>query len=374
MPGKIMLVGLGGVAKAALQLMVTKPEIKTIVVASRNGQQGEAFCNLVAAGALAQGFQPQIDTVSVDLNQPERTAEIISLENPDVIFSTATLMSPWLTGRLPLEVNLALYPAGFGVWLPMHLPLTMKLMRAVRLAGYRGITLTAPFPDIVNCMLAGMNLSPTSGIGNVDLYIPKVKRLAAEALGVSTADIEVKLVAHHALMPYFMGLATDHHPPFHLAVKYRGADVTREIDARKLLATHLPAIVGPETNYVTASSAVRLIQAFLSEKDTETHAPSPNGLPGGYPVTVNSHGIKLSLVEGVTTEQAIQINEDSQPFDGIQRIKPDGTAVFTDAAVQALTASFHFTCNELHPDESPALAEELLAKVRERMQIGNQER
>jgi hypothetical protein len=363
MSGKIMLIGLGGVTKAALQIMVAKPEIKKIVVASRNAENSMAFCNLIAAGALAQGLSPEIEFTLFDLNNTEQAAEIISCENPDIIFSTATMMSPWLTGKLPLEINLNLYPAGFGVWLPMHLPLTMKLMRAVRLADYQGITLTAPFPDIVNCMLSKVNLAPTSGIGNVDLYIPKIRRLSADALDITTNEINVQMVAHHALMPYFMGLANDNAPPFHLSVMVDKEDVTEKINARKLLSTNLPAIVSPETNYVTASSAVRLMQAFLSEEEVYMHAPAPNGLPGGYPVTVNRQGIKPSRIQGLTLEKAIRINEDSHSFDGIQSIEPDGTAIFTESAAEALRKSFNFDCKQLHPDDSESRAEELLSKI-----------
>jgi hypothetical protein len=367
MSGKIMLIGLGGLAKAALQIMATKPEIKKIVVASRDTQNSEAFCNLVGAGGIAQGLNPDIEFTFLDLNNSEQTAETISHENPDVIFSTATMMSPWLTSKLPLEINLALYPAGFGVWLPMHLPLTMKLMQAIQLADYRGFTLTAPFPDIVNCILSKVNLAPTSGIGNVDLYIPKIRRLSAEALGVSTNEIQVQMVAHHALMPYFMGLANDNAPPFHLSVMVDNEDVTEKINARKLLSTNLPIIVGPETNYITASSAVRLIQAFLSEEDVHMHAPAPNGLPGGYPVTVSKQGIKPSRIEGMTIENAIQINEDSHPFDSIQYIEADGTAVFTEVASEALRTSFNFNCKQLHPNDIQAQAEELFTKIQECM-------
>jgi hypothetical protein len=367
MSGKIMLIGLGGLGKAALQIMAAKSKIKKIVVAGRDAKTGEAFCNLVGAGAMAQGFFPEIEFIPFDLNNTEQAAEVISHENPDVIFSTATMMSPWLTGRLPLEINLALYPAGFGVWLPMHLPLTMKFMQAVQLADYRGFTLTAPFPDIVNCILSKVNLAPTSGIGNVDLYIPKIRRLSAKALGVSSHEIQVQMVAHHALMPYFMGLANDHVPPFHLSVKFDNVDVTETINARKLLSTNLPVIVGPETNYITAGSAVRMIQAFLSEEDVHMHAPAPHGLPGGYPVVVSRQGIKTSRIEGLTMERAIQINEDSHPFDSIQCIEEDGTAIFTDAAVEALRTSFHFDCKKLHPNDVHARAEELFAKVKEYM-------
>lgn len=370
MKGKIVLVGLGGLAKVALQIMASKPEIREIVVASRDVQNGEAFCNLVGAGAIAQGMHTPIRFLPLDLNDIERTAESLSREKPELIFSTATLMSPWLTGKLPLEINMTLYPAGFGVWLPMHLPLTMKLMKALRLADYQGVTLTAPFPDIVNCMLSRVNLAPTSGIGNVDLYIPKVRRLSAEALGLPVSEVDVQMVAHHALMPHFMGLSPDSAPPYHLSVMTGGEEVAEQIDARRLLASSLPVVVGPETNYLTASSAVRLIQAFLSEKEARLHAPAPSGLPGGYPVAVSKEGIAPAPIRGLSLEEAVRINEASHPFDSIQSIEPDGTAVFTEAAAEALRTAFGFQCDRLHPDDADARSEELLAKVREHMQSG----
>lgn len=367
MPGKIMIVGLGGLSKTALQLMVSKPEIGKIVVASRDVQNGVAFCNLVAAGGIAQGMAPDIEFVPLDLRRMEAAAETFSRVNPDIIFSTATMMSPWLTGKLPLEVNLLLYPAGFGVWLPMHLPLSMRLMQVVKMVDYQGFTLTAPFPDVVNHVLSRIGLAPTSGIGNVDLFIPKIKLLAAAELGVAVTDIQVKMVAHHALMPHFMGLANDNPPPYYLAVMVGNEDVTDKIDARKLLPKSLPVIVGPETNYLTASSAIRLIQGLLSPEPISMHAPAPNGLPGGYPVSVSNQGITMSPINGLTFEEAVQINMDSNPYDSIQSIEPDGSAIFTETAYSALKSAFNFDCALLRPDEAEDRAMELLAKVQERM-------
>jgi hypothetical protein len=360
MDRSVMVVGLGGLGRQVLQLLATKPEIDRIICAGRNEQFGTAFSHLVTAGAMAQGFDPVIEFVHLDLNNLEQVAETVQRVSPAVIFSTATHMSPWATARLPLEANMALYPAGFGVWLPVHLALTLNLMKALKLSDFKGITLTAPFPDVVNCMLGKIGLAPTSGIGNVDLFIPKVTRLASEELGVSAGEIAVQMVAHHALMPTVMGLGGEQAPPYHLAVACSGRDVTDTIQPDQLLTKPLPLIAGEETNFVTASSAARLILAFLSPTDTFLHAPAPLGLPGGYPVKVSSQGIEPAPIRGVSLAEAIDINIRSHPFDGVERIEDDGTAVFTDAAVSALNAVFNIQCDRLHPNDADHMAKALM--------------
>ena len=104
----------------------------------------------------------------------------------------------WLPSLLPSEQRAAIYSAGFGVWLPVHLTLTMKLMQALRDADYRGVTLTAPFPDVVNCILGRLGLAPTCGLGNIAQFVPKVQLLAAERLGTPLDAVHVLMVAHHA--------------------------------------------------------------------------------------------------------------------------------------------------------------------------------
>ncbi len=361
----VMLIGLGGLAKTALQILAAKPEIDKIVVAGRNQAYGEAYVNLAIAGAMAQGLEKEIGFTPLDLDNPEQIAETVRKAAPDLIFSTATMMSPWSTGKLPLEVNMTIYPAGFGVWLPVHLTLSLKLMKALKQSGYPGVTLTAPFPDVVNCILGRIGLAPTSGIGNVDLYIPKIRRLAARNLGVPPSEIQVKMVAHHSLMPAMMGLAGDNPAPYYLSIEHDGRDVTEMVNAHQLVSAPLPVVVGEETNFVTASSAVRLIQAFFTENESLLHAPAPNGLPGGYPVLVSRRGITPAPISGLSLEEAIQINEQAHPFDGIETIEADGTAVFTSKAVEALRTAFKMDCPCLHPDDAEACSRELMARVRE---------
>src|SRR5215472_6543651 len=138
----ILLVGLGGLGSVLLEQLAREDGIGRIVVASRNAERGAARCNLARLGALAQGRDPDIRFVPLDLRECEATAGLIQREAPDVIVSTATRMTWWLPELLPAPHADAVKRAGFGMWLPIHLTLTRRLMEAVRAAGYDGHTLT----------------------------------------------------------------------------------------------------------------------------------------------------------------------------------------------------------------------------------------
>jgi hypothetical protein len=361
----IMLIGLGGLGSVVLELLAREEGLGRIVVGSRNAARGMARCNLARLGATAQGYAPDIRFVPLDLNNKEAVAEMVHREAPDIILSTATMQTWWLPDLLPPEQAAAIKGAGFGVWLPVHLTLTRKLVEALRDAAYPGVTLTAPYPDVVNCVLGCLDLAPTCGVGNVDEIVSKVRLLAAERLAASLDAVRVLLVAHHALLSAVFGKPTGEIPPYFLRVEYRGQDVTEAIGADELLLAPYPLPSGTVTNFLTAGSVARLIRAFLSDSKALLHAPAPNGLPGGYPVVVGSGGVRPAPIEGLTLAEAIAINDRSHRFDGIERIETDGTAVFCPEAADVLRRELGYDCDRLAPNESEERAKELIARFRE---------
>lgn len=361
----IMIVGLGGLGSIILELLAREEGLGRIVVGSRNPARGIARCNLARLGAMAQGYAPSIDFIPLDLNDKEAVAQTVHKEAPDIILSTATLQTWWLPDLLPPKQASVIRSAGFGVWLPVHLTLTLKLMEALRAAAYRGISLTAPFPDVVNCVLGRMDLAPTCGVGNLDEIVPKVRLLAAQRLGAPLDAVRVLLVAHHALEPAVFGKPMDEIPPYFLRVEYGGQDVTEAIRAHELLLAPYPLTPGPPTHFLTAGSTVRLIRALLAQRGALLHAPSPGGLPGGYPVIVSPRGIQPAPIEGLSLQEAIAINERSHRFDGIERIEADGTVVFGLEAADVLRTELGYDCDRLPPDAAEARGEELIARFRE---------
>lgn len=366
---KIMLIGLGDLGSVLLEFLARSAHIGVIVVGSRNEKAGAARCNLARSGAIAQGFSTDIRFILLDLHQTERTAEIIQNENPDLIFSAATLQSWWTPYRLPPVQSALFDQAGFGVWLPVHLTLTRKLMEAVRRADYQGFVLTAPYPDVINQILKRLNLAPTCGVGNVAEVVPKIHWLAAKRLHASLNEVRVHLVAHHALLKYTFRetpqLPAVKKPPFFLRVAHRGQDVTAEIEAEKWLFAPYPLTPGRAIHFLTAATSVRLIQALFSEEDVFLHTPAPAGLPGGYPVTVSSRGVEVAEIPDLPLETAISINEHSHRFDGVERIEADGTVVFCAESAAILRDTLGYDCPRLHPDEAETRAQELIQRFKE---------
>ena len=329
MKPSLMLIGLGDLGGVILELLARDSTFDRIIVASRDGERGPARCNLARLGALAQGYCPNITFVPLDLNNKEAVAETVSREAPDIILSCATLQTWWLPNLLPPKPRAIINKAGFGVWLPVHLTLTLKLMEALRDAAFNGLTITAPFPDVVNCILGRLGLAPTCGLGNLDEIVPKVRLLAAERLAAGVDTIRVLMVAHHALEPAVFGEPMAEIPPYYLRVTHSGQDVSERVKADELLLAPYPLPPGPPTHFLTAGSAVRLVRALVSDHDTELHVPAPNGLPGGYPVIANRLGVEPITLADLTLSQAIDINERSHRFDGIERI--EAIQLFTGA-------------------------------------------
>jgi hypothetical protein len=359
-----MLIGLGGLGGVVLELLAREERLGRIAAADRNVEHGIARCNLARIGAMAQGYQPDIDFIPLDLDNREAVAEAVQREAPDLILSTASMLTWWLPDLLPEPQATRIKSAGFGVWLPVHLTLTLKLMETLREAGFGGHVLTAPFPDVVNNILGKLDLAPTCGIGNLDEIVPKVQLLAARRLEARPADVKVTLVAHHALEAAVFGATADEIPPYFLRVEHDGVDVTAAINADEILLAPYELPPGPAIHFLTAGSAVRLIRALFSEADTSLHAPAPNGLPGGYPVLASSAGVWPAPIEGLTLQEAIAINERSHRFDGIETIEENGTAVFVAERAQTLRDELGYECERLAPEEAEERAEELIARFK----------
>lgn len=330
MRAKIMLIGLGDLGGVLLDLLLRMPEPVEVLVGTRNLERDLPRCNLSQLAAEAQGSLSKVRAVKVDLEDVGQTADTLRTEVPDLVLSTATMATWWLPDLLPPEPAQAIYRAGFGVWLAVHLAPTLLLMQAVREASYRGPVLTAPYPDVVNCALGKVGLAPTCGIGNVAEIVAKLQSLAAGRLGCARNQIEVSLVAHHALVHYAYServwSADEPIPAFHLTIHKDGSDVTAQLNARDTMLGPISIAQGRATHRLTASVTLPLLRALLGEDRVPLHAPGVHGLPGGYPVLVSRAGVALNL-QGIEQAQAIAINQQAQPFDGIEAVLADGTVI-----------------------------------------------
>ena len=364
---KIMIVGVGELGGIVLEFLARIPNICDIVVCDNNEDWGFRKTNSAVLGASFMGLYPSISYRKMNLFNIEETAAALREINPTIIFNGTTLQSWWVVGVLPVELHKRVY-TGLGPWLPMHTTLTHKLMLAVKEAGLNPYVVNSSFPDATNPVLSKVGLPPTVGIGNLDLVIPPMQKTVAEKLGVPMCNVTIRMIGHHYHGYYFPRHGTGTEAPFHLKIYLDREDVTDQFDFPSLVADipkHALRPAGAAGQYVVAASSVKNIMAIYNDTGEITHAPGPQGLPGGYTVRLSRKGAEVVLSPGLSLEEAIKINEEAQKHDGIEAIYDDGTVRFTDRSHQALKTELGYDCLELKLSESADRAKELREKFME---------
>jgi hypothetical protein len=298
--GTVAVVGLGDLGSRVLDLLARSPHVERLIGLTRDAERGEARvqqCRLVAH--IAGGPR------HVEFRKIDEVADAADVD-ADVLVTAATRHTWWKPA-----------PSGvpYGTWLPLQLTLVRDLMRARP----RARVVCLPYPDGVGPALAPLGLAPDVGAGNVGETAPKLALLSGG---------DVRLVMHHAAQRYafpsfgFLGNGNDEEAPWAAEIVVDG----KRVDPEPYFHADWPLPTGTVSHDLTGASTVQVVEALLSETPVRTHAPAPGGRPGGYPVRLSRDAIEVDWPDEAA---AVAINERAQRWDGIERIEPDGTLVFT---------------------------------------------
>lgn len=365
----VMIIGIGYVGSWALEMLARTPGVERIVAADINDSYASRRAKAAQCGAAHLGFYPEILFQRLDASNVEQTAGILKHNNPTVILSTLTLISPYAASDIPKDKGELVKDAGLGPFLPCHLLLQYRLMQAVDQAGIDPKIVDASFPDAIIPILhrAGCR-APDLGLGNLDNLVPVITMQVAKRMNTNMRSVRVYLVSHHINNVWFSRQRPDGMPPYWMKILVNDQDVTDQFDTDELMLNtsgQKNRLSGTDGSSLTASSGVKHALALLSESDLFTHSPGVKGLVGGYPVRISAKKIEIALPDGITLEEAIEINKEGQYRDGIEEIKDDGTAIFTDEAVGLMKETIGYECKSMTLDEVEGRAKELLSKFRE---------
>jgi hypothetical protein len=148
-----------------------------------------------------------------------------------------------------------------------------------------------------------------------------------------TGDEEVRVLGHHCQVYDVMKARLPKDEGDRVKV-FIGASAQRQ---DTLAYEGTPFAAGPIYNEITAASALPVLIALLpGASRLQFSAPAPMGLPGGYPVIIDSGEISLDLPIDLSREQAIAFNQRQGERDGVARIDVDGTLYFTDRVKSAV--------------------------------------
>ena len=296
----VAVVGLGDLGSRVLDLLARSSEVERLIGATRDAERGAARVNQCRLVSAIHGGPRHVEFRAIG-----EIADAAAID-ADIVVCGATRHTWWKPS-----------PAGvpYGTWLPLQLTLVRDLMRA----GPRGRVVCLPYPDGVGPALAPLGLAPDIGAGNVGETAPKLALLSGG---------DVRLVMHHAAQRYafssfgFLGDGSDDEPPWTAEIVVVGEPVEPE----PFFRADWPLPTGTASHDLTGASTVQIVEGLLSDEPVRTHAPAPRGLPGGYPVRLSRAAVEVDWPD---EQEAIGINERAQRWDGIDRVEPDGTIVFT---------------------------------------------
>ena len=363
----IMIVGLGDLGGYVLEFLARVPNVPKIITADINEDWGTRKTNSAIVGASQFNLYPDIRFIHLDAFNIEKTAKVLQEIQPTVIYNSMTLQSWWVITQLPQEAYKAIDGARYAPWYPMHFVPAYKLMRAVKKSGIKTHMVNAAFPDLVNPALAKIGLAPTVGIGNIDNLLCSMRLVAAKMFTVPLRSVTIYMVAPHFFSYYAARYGNDGGAPYYLKVMIDDRDVTPKLNKEEFLANVIPLAKRPgsiQAHPVVASSVCKIITGILFDTKELGHAPGPNGLPGGYPIKLSAKGVDVFLPEGITLEEAVDINNRAQVFEGVESIEKDGTVILTDQSAGIFKKLLDFDCKTYRVEECEAKARELDEKFK----------
>jgi hypothetical protein len=364
----VFVVGAGDLGGWVVEFLSRMPgmEHKKILVGDFNEEACRKRTYSAWAGTSYLVQSPEMEFTKVNLFNVNETAELLMKYQPKIVCNASSLQSWWVVDELPKDLWAKMETeAGLGPWIPMHLTLTHRLMLAIQKSKIKTLVVNTSFPDLTNPVLGKVGLAPTVGIGNADLMLPGVRREVAKKLKVPPRNITMYLVGHHSHGMQFMILGKPG-SPYYLKIMVGDRDVTKQFDLDKLiLAGFKDWLPGRHCHPLVASSVVKNIWHLLFNTGELSFAPGPNGEIGGYPIRMSAKGVEIVLPEGITLAKARKINADAQKKDGVERIRDDGTIVFTDQAHHLMKKVVGYDCKTLKLDECEPRYKELLAKYAE---------
>ena len=297
-----VVVGSGLLARSVCQSLSAVVSFPlSVVIAARSASSVAEICQVCSVRAAAANnpvaFLPWRGSPFSD----GAAEELLGTVRPRGVLLCASTQSPWEGAYRPSAWTRLLAESGIGLALPFHAEFAVRFGRAV--AGQPGtFFLNGCFPDGVNPVLSALGVAVLAGIGNIAV----LAAAAQAALGLPD-QAELMLLGHHA----------------HLREPDREGDEAigwqRDVPlpVRQLLKAQR-AVDRRETNHLTGHLSALLIRDLLGGRRVLTHLPGPDGLPGGYPVTIGADKVDLRLPPFVTVAQATEANQRWAWLDGVQ--------------------------------------------------------
>lgn len=359
----------GAVGLEIARTMVLQPDVTRLVLIDLNEEKMRNEANDCAMLAEKMRIESvEVIPVVTDLTRDGAIEEVFATYRPDVTVQAAIPIS-WYTlaNSVPKDIwKRVNFEARIGPFLPLLLSFPIKFMEGWTAAGRPGEVIQLSLPDIVNPVLAGMGLAPSSGSGNTENLCSTLRMIVADKLRVPTREIDIKLIAHH-YHSWFMRSPSElsdlENRMFYFRAFCRSDDVTETFMSDPDFLPSVRKRYPYQRPRFAATSVVKNTLRMLRMDSVVSHVSSPAALGGGMDARFTSDGWVPVLPKDMTMAAVETLLQTAREADGIQSIASDGTVTFTPVANGAMSELLGFDCTVLKPGDVQDRAKELLGCI-----------
>ncbi len=314
---EILIFGTGNFAgRIAFDLAATAAEPVTVLIAGRNRERLRWLQTAANARAATFNRPARFSSHGVDLSVANAASEAIAEAEPKVVVQAASFQTGAVISNQGNAWTRLVAEGGLSATAVLQAPLSIEVARAVKEAQPQAHFINCCFADVVNPLIAALDLPISCGVGNVAI----LANAFSGALGLRSGQL--KVLAHYQnLAPWRQPAEARTGRPARVWIADEEvADVYARFASLQL--TREPAIE------ISGASGVPLMLAIAAGRDWVGHVPGPSGLPGGYPVKLHAGKLHLDLPSALTRAEAIAWNRRYEEESGLV-ITADGRTIYT---------------------------------------------
>lgn len=319
MPGcDILISGTGAfAARIAFDIAATAEEPVQVTIAGRNRERLRWLRTAANARAMLFGKPARFDTHVVDLMEPEASDRLLAETEPRILVQAASLQTSQVIAQSGNAWTRLVAEGGLSATAIFQALISSRVAAAITRRGRPVTFVNCSFPDVVNGIITALGHEVACGMGNVAILSNVFAGSTATPAGA-----EVKVLAHYQNLAAWRRRPEEREGRC-ARVWLNGEEVGDVYDRfADIQLTPEPVIE------ISGASGVPMLLAMAAGRPWRGHAPGPNGLPGGYPVTLAGDTLQLDLPTGLTQAEAVAWNASFEEQNGLV-VSPEGWVGFT---------------------------------------------
>jgi len=281
---------------------------------------------------------------------------VLEESRPRVVFQAASLQTASVIRSSDNAWSQLVQQGGLSATAPFQVVLSLRIARVVQRILPGATFLNACFPDVANPMLTAAGAQVLCGVGNIGI----LSNALAGARDLREAG-RLRVLSHYQQLGAWRKLPAE-----------RAGSAPRVwLDGQEIpdvFAAFPDVMLSPQVAFdISGATGVPLMIALASGRPWRGHVPGPLGLPGGYPVSVDTQArITLDLPEALSADEAVRWNHAFEARSGLT-VGADGQARYHGRLQELLHAHDPQLAEGFHCSEVEDVAQRLAA-LRDRLQ------